>query len=87
MSDPKVITMVVCPYCDKEWVREDDELVCDKCENALKVDLAIASTVAAVDDLSNLPMPEVRARIDLLLSVHNKLTKLIQKAKPKPRKK
>ena len=51
MSEPLVIDMVLCPYCDKAWVREDKELVCDKCTPLLNVDLAVADLVTAVNQL------------------------------------
>lgn len=82
-SDPKVITMVVCPYCNEEWVREDDELVCKTCEPSLKLDLAVAEMVKAVNELTQCTAEQVRQRIDLLMSIHITLTKVIKDAKPR----
>lgn len=81
----EIISMVNCPYCGDSWVREDTELVCEKCEPALRVDLAVADLVGAINNLDEIASPEVRARIDLIMSAHAKLGKLIRKAKPRTR--
>ena len=86
-SDPKVITMVVCPYCDEEWVREDDELVCKDCEPMLKADLAVASLIQAISDLGECGAGAIQKRRDLLVSAHHNLTQLIKKPTKKQGKK
>ena len=87
MSEPEVIIMVVCPYCEEEWVREDDELVCKDCEPSLKADLAVASLIQAIDELGNCAAGAVQQRRDLLISAHHNLTQLIKKPTKKKAKK
>lgn len=83
----QIINMILCPHCEENWIREDDEAACEQCMPAYEVDIAVASLITAVNDLLSQPTPEVRVRINLLIDAHNKLTELIKKAKPKPRKK
>ena len=81
MVELKVINLIQCPYCSKEWVREDSELVCEECHPALEVDLAVADLVNAIAALEKQPLEQVEKRSDLLLSIHHNLTELIKKMK------
>lgn len=47
----EVVTMVICPYCDEEWII-DDNLVCHKCEPKFKTDMVLSDLLACVEELS-----------------------------------
>lgn len=81
MSELTEISLVRCPYCHNEWVREDNELVCKNCEPKKNVDLAVADLISSLDTLEQEKLEYVENRIDLLISIHQKLTTLIKKAK------
>lgn len=83
MTEPTTIDMVRCCYCKDEWCRKDAELVCNNCESILAVDLAVASLVSSVDELTLAKSADLNKRIDLLLSIHHKLTKLLKTAAKK----
>jgi hypothetical protein len=82
-EEPEVISMVQCPYCDKEWVREDLELVCKECEPRMYMDLCIADMAQAVDTIKESKIKDVKDRYDLLLSIHQSLGKILKSIKEK----
>ena len=43
--------MVICPYCDEEWII-DDSLVCKKCNPKFKTDMLLSDLLACVEALS-----------------------------------
>jgi len=47
----EVVTMVICPYCDEEWII-DDNLVCQVCEPKFKADMLLSDLLACVQELS-----------------------------------
>lgn len=47
----KVLDMVVCPYCDEEWII-DDKLVCNQCEPKFKTDMLLSDLLACIEALS-----------------------------------
>jgi len=80
MADPTTITMISCPYCDKQWVREDTELACKDCTPALNTDLAIADLISAVSKLEDHGEPEtMMKRRELLSHAHHKFAQIILK--------
>lgn len=79
MADQSVISMVQCPYCDKQWVREDTELVCEDCTPALKIDLAVADIASAVEQLKEIDPELLKRRRDLLISTNNALAEMLRK--------
>jgi hypothetical protein len=77
------ITMSRCIYCDDEWIREDMEIVCSKCEDKLKIDLAISSIITATNELKEIPTDKMKTRLDLMISAHTAMGKIIKKIKPR----
>jgi hypothetical protein len=79
-NEVETLNMVKCPYCTKEWVRDETELVCKDCEPDLGVDLAVADIVNAINVLKNSNSEKIKERIELLTSLHQILTSVIKKA-------
>ena len=80
---PQIISMVSCPYCGDEWVREDTELTCEKCEPRMKMDVAIADMAGSLETIKESKVKDVQDRYDLLLSIHQSLGKILKSVKEK----
>jgi len=89
MSEPETINMCGCPYCNKDFIREDEELVCKECAPLLDIDIAVGELISSVNFLTD-KKEKVKedcanreGRYDLLLSVHHKFTTLLKSIKQK----
>lgn len=60
------ITLVECPYCRKNFIPENGDIVCDKCTGLLSLDLAIVEASAALAKALTMDDKELRKRIDSL---------------------
>jgi hypothetical protein len=52
MNKP-VVNMILCVYCDKEWI-VDDKFVCDSCDPKVKTDMLLTDLLQSVLALSEI---------------------------------
>ena len=65
--------MVICPYCDEEWII-DDNLVCKQCEPKFKTDMLLSDLLSCIEALSKVEtlLPS-RSRQKLVIEAINNL--------------
>jgi hypothetical protein len=75
----KTISMVKCPYCNDNWLKEEDEFVCKDCEEKASVDMAIASITDAIEILKKANNKTVSTRSLILSDLSNSLIEILNK--------
>ena len=75
------IEMVKCPIC-RTWT-SDTSLVCEECQPALDIDLAVADLEKSVDTLERSTPAKIVTRFGILVSLHGRLNTIIQKVASK----
>ena len=67
----EIITMVHCPYCEKEWI-QDQELICKECEPRFKADMTLSDLLSCIETLSkieHIPMSRYKILVEALDSL------------------
>jgi len=76
MSLGKVIDMVLCPACDKEYIQAGAQDICKKCTPRYEISLSLQSIYEAIKLLEMHRSAFTKEQEVLLIDVQHKLTKL-----------
>lgn len=69
-----VITLVECPYCRKNFIPEDGDVVCTDCEGIMSLDIAIVETLDGLARILTIEDKELKKR-------EQQLTELLRQAR------
>ncbi len=58
--------LVQCPYCNINWIKDGEDLVCSDCVIAVELDMTIADLLNAIEKLKTFPRLELKKRHQLL---------------------
>jgi hypothetical protein len=73
----KVVTMVECELCRKDWIQEGD-LVCEKCAPKLLGDMAVMDLFTAVENVCKLDKNYIREQRKLITELRDRINTILE---------
>jgi uncharacterized Zn finger protein (UPF0148 family) len=74
----ELVQMVLCPYCQNIYIKEDGDLVCSTCEPAYRADLALSEAATAIQSLGQASSAVINTRAGAIRALYQRFTKLMQ---------
>lgn len=71
--------MIKCPACDKEYIDEDTQLVCEECGPGVNADMAIVDIFHQIEIIDKLSLKSLEERLNLLKTIRERINKIIHK--------